>query len=501
MGTDDATRATGRGGRRRLATTLVAVVLLVIGLAACDTTPVALRGAVVGSSSGSGLTGVAIRLYADDSETVVADTTTGYAGAYELRRSKVPEGTYRVRIGDDLWWPDASTWADAEPVTLTASSPVTIDATLAEAATLSGRVVDDEHTPLAGVVVAALRASDGGVAGITITGADGAFSFPLSDDGGHRVVLIDLSGTWPSIFLGGTVPTVVPTDPGVLALGTIDISTGLVVPPPSEGAVAVSSGVYHVCVLAGHDLACVVSEDGNASLADVPEGEYAAVAAGYYNTCALTTGGAARCWGDDFYGQSSPPDGTFTALAAGAQHACGLRPDGTITCWGDNDWGGQTDAPEGTFKALSAGRYHTCAIATDDALACWGAAFYDVSPAPTGTYASVGAGGFRHACAVTTDGSAHCWGRNEYGQSDAPPGTFTEVAASGDASCGLDGDGVVTCWPAGASPDETILDGRYVDIEGGPSGVCAVTVAGDPVCWGGLPVDPVLPSGVALSGG
>src|SRR5690606_870933 len=66
-------------------------------------------------------------------------------------------------------------------------------------------------------------------------------------------------------------------------------------------------------------------------------------------TCALTTAGAAWCWGRNSVGQLG--DGTqtdralpaavvgghtFTELAGGFAHVCGVRTDGVVMCWGLN---------------------------------------------------------------------------------------------------------------------------------------------------------------------
>ena len=102
----------------------------------------------------------------------------------------------------------------------------------------------------------------------------------------------------------------------------------------------------------------------------------AKVAAGKAFACALTTGGAVWCWGDNAAGQvgdanaASPRasavqvsglGGTAVDVVAGGSHACAVLSTGDVRCWGDNSFGqlgmggadyGNRDAPA-TVATLS----------------------------------------------------------------------------------------------------------------------------------------------------
>ena len=217
--------------------------------------------------------------------------------------------------------------------------------------------------------------------------------------------------------------------------------------------------------------------------ADAPDGQYTAITAGGFHSCALRTDNTITCWGNNDSGQADAPDGQYTAITAGGSHSCALRTDNTITCWGWNDYGagrrarrpihrhhrrprpllrpanrqhhhmlgqttgmGQTDAPDGQYTAITAGTWeHSCALRTDNTITCWGSNDWGQADAPDGQYTAITAGS-GHSCALRTDNTITCWGNNNSGQADAPDGQYTAITAGGEHSCALRTDNTITCW-------------------------------------------------------
>jgi alpha-tubulin suppressor-like RCC1 family protein len=180
-----------------------------------------------------------------------------------------------------------------------------------------------------------------------------------------------------------------------------------------------------------------------------------AVSVGRNYTCALTSAGAVECWGENTHGQIG--DGTTTkktapvpvsglgsgisAITADGFHTCALTSAGAAECWGQNEVGqlGDGTTMEKTtpvpvnglssgVTAISAGLDHTCALTSSGAMKCWGAngrgelgdgtVSTKTSPAPVFGLSSgvlaISAGG-DHTCALTV-GSVKCWGYNSNGQ-------------------------------------------------------------------------------------
>ncbi|MEO8959026.1 MAG: hypothetical protein ABI304_08790 [Rudaea sp.] len=184
-----------------------------------------------------------------------------------------------------------------------------------------------------------------------------------------------------------------------------------------------------------------------------------AIVAGVYHTCALLTStGGVKCWGYNHYGQlgnasttntSTPVDvtgltGGVLAITAGPNHTCALTTTGAVKCWGDNQYGqlGNNSMAVSTVpvnvSTLSSGvsaivsglgADNTCALIGAGAMKCWGRNDFGqlgdgsttnrLVPVAVNTLASgviAVATGAGQTCALTSAGTLLCWGRNNYGQ-------------------------------------------------------------------------------------
>ena len=230
-------------------------------------------------------------------------------------------------------------------------------------------------------------------------------------------------------------------------------------------AATVSAGENHTCAVTaasalkcwGYNFSGQVGDGTTTNRAipiDVPgmDGGVLAVAPAGWHTCALTSGGGVKCWGRNSSGQLG--DGTTTdrlapvdvtglssgvaALVAGFDHTCAITSGGGLKCWGEN---GSGQLGDGTTTDRPAPVDVVGLDSGVTAVAPW----------------------FGHTCALTSAGGVKCWGSNSSGQlGDGTTADRTipvDVAFSGPDT---DGDGIEDTsdnCPGETNPGQEDLDG------------------------------------------
>lgn len=280
------------------------------------------------------------------------------------------------------------------------------------------------------------------------------------------------------------------------------------------------------------------------------------LAAGYLHTCRVTDAGGVQCWGDNGFGQLG--DGTRTdratpvnvvglnesvvELSAGGYQTCAVTSAGAVKCWGANDLGqlgdgSTTSSPVPVavvglgagVRSIASGYEHTCVVTTGGAVKCWGAnesgqlgddsttnrlTPVDVQGLASDVRAATAGGdyGGGQTCALKTNGSVACWGSNRSGQlgdgtttSQSTPVAVTTLAAGVEAIsagdehvCALTVGGEVQCWgenlfgqlgngSPGGQVTPTPVPGLGSGVRALSSGglhTCVITNASGVLCWG-----------------
>jgi len=293
----------------------------------------------------------------------------------------------------------------------------------------------------------------------------------------------------------------------------------------SSGVVAISAGNSHTCALTKTQIpkcwgSNYYGQLGNGATSDSAtpvaisglDAGVKSITVGDQFSCAVTTGGAAKCWGNNGQGQlgnntynynanPTPVDvyglsSGVTTLDAGNIHACALMASGGVKCWGYGTSGqlgngGTTSSTTPVdvtgltdVTAISAGS-QSCAITTTGGVKCWGnntngqlgnnsttssAVPVDVYGLTSGVTA-VQVGLSAYACAVTSSGGVKCWGQNQYGnlgtnnktESHVPADVVnlqgaTAISLSSAHGCAATSSGA-KCW--GYNTDGQLGDGTY----------------------------------------
>ena len=188
------------------------------------------------------------------------------------------------------------------------------------------------------------------------------------------------------------------------------------------------------------------------------------LAAGTAHVCALDSAGAAYCWGSNGDGQlginsttkSLVPvtvatagvlsGVTLTQITAGFGHACAVSSAGAAYCWGANG-NGQLG------NSITTQSLVPVAVSTSGVLS--GLSLTQISADQNGQY----------TCALASTGAAYCWGAGSFGQLgnggvSSTPGvpvavvtsgalsgvTLTQIATGSGTTCALSSGGVGYCW-------------------------------------------------------
>lgn len=269
-----------------------------------------------------------------------------------------------------------------------------------------------------------------------------------------------------------------------------------------DGVTDLSSGLRHVCAIHHGAAKCWGENsygelgDGTDRLGLVPvqvaglETDVTNISAGNGITCAVQRG-AAKCWGNPFASSPTLGDGAETnstipvqvqgltsdvrSVAAGDRHACALISGGAVACWGNNSRGQLGDGSKNDRNypamvvglpdrviSLSARWNTTCAVTIRGAAFCWGDNSFgqlgdgstndSSTPVPvfgiTSGAASISVGGI-HTCALMEtydhlvgNGRVRCWGNNFHGQfgNGSTAGSFIPVPTHHDAAFISSGD-------------------------------------------------------------
>lgn len=303
-----------------------------------------------------------------------------------------------------------------------------------------------------------------------------------------------------------------------------------------------------------------------------------------YHSCVIAAG-KVRCWGNNAYGQLgngssanavTPVDvvtntvgpvllSGISSISIGRTHSCALTTSGGVKCWGDNSKGQlgigtlptKSELPVDVsgltsgVTSISAGYDHTCALLTDTTVKCWGynlntqiaddnptwgsgtsadivwtpvPIIADATPTTLTGVLSVSAGD-AHTCAVmdTVPTTVKCWGWNTTNQLGIANATsfsqysrlpidvpsisdVTAVAAASGRTCVLLNTSPTTakCWGQSSvarlgnntssssnvlAPGGEILDASLAPLTGitalalGTPG-CALLNTGGVKCWG-----------------
>ncbi len=412
------------------------------------------------------------------------------------------------------------------------AGPAALDAGQAASFTADGLYSDGSHVDLTAQVT--WTSSD--TSGLTISNADGSHGLATATRSGN-VTLTALDAA--SAVSGTRALTVTGVRP-MIATG-VDHACALL----ANGRIKCWGGAGGLGLGLGWlDRGDEAGELGaNEQYVDLGAGVTArAIAAGNSFTCAITSDGRVKCFGNNSSGQLGLGDtrvrgvnpgemgaslpyvdlgagAVATSITARDAHACVVLGDGRVKCWGQNilgslglgdqlDRGGSpgqmgnalpaVDLGLGRIaKRVRAGQTTTCAVLDDDTVKCWG----------DNRFAGLGAGTGAFYDATTSRGDDPGEMGDALARVDLGTGVRAEHIAVDSGACVITTAHQVKCWgfndsgqlgigdtrPRGyfpadmgdALPFVDLGTGRLaVDLVTGPTHTCAILDDGHVRCWG-----------------
>jgi alpha-tubulin suppressor-like RCC1 family protein len=305
----------------------------------------------------------------------------------------------------------------------------------------------------------------------------------------------------------------------------------------------VTTGARHACVLTREGKAYCWGANDFGQLGDgttsgrsrptpvAGSQSFRSIIAGFDNTCGITRNDIAFCWGRNDWGELG--DGTRSArstpqllagpwpgvrtIAMSQTHGCALSTVGAAYCWGANS--GSATRPGTNARAGDAGagmlgvgsvaeivprplpvvggrqfeslgvsdRFQTCGLVRDGQVYCWGWGYLGglgVGDTVSRTVPTPIASGGRYialrtsvhgGCALTATGQIDCWGANLLGLL----GSGVMPSGGGDFDTNPTYRSLVPLRVANAAAFASIATGLPWVSQ------CALTAAGSLLCWGG----------------
>jgi hypothetical protein len=235
--------------------------------------------------------------------------------------------------------------------------------------------------------------------------------------------------------------------------------------------------------------------------------------------CGVATDGSILCWTGNAPPTPVVTDVRFVSMSHSSGHSCALTSDGAAYCWGKENAAGQlgtgafvpvltpTPVVGGlTFTSIAVLDGVSCGLTPTKALFCWGSR--DTAPGRmSASPLAVGSGlawqtikaGVGRICGITTAGVVYCWTSDAPSRPFESSRAFAEVSPGGGHTCFLDQAGVGYCngssqygalgtgtlFPYGVGdPLKVAGDLHFKSIAAGSDFSCAVTMDGVLYCWG-----------------